>query len=104
MPVYTNSRYAGGLVLMIQSTRNGITKKRPYLYTRRPIGDVTIVRVYPTAAGDRLDILAHRFSGDSSLWWIIADVNRMFGFPLFLPVGTPLMIPSLSDFKRLGGA
>lgn len=104
MAVYSTSRYKGGLVVPVECTRNGITKERPFLYTRPPIGNVTITRIYTTQDGDRLDLLAFRFAKDSTLWWVIAEVNKIFGFPLFLTPGTPLLIPSYADFQRLGGA
>ena len=41
--------------------------------------------------GDRCDNLAHRFYGDSSLWWFIARVNNLK--TMNIPAGTSLRIP-----------
>ena len=30
-----------------------------------------------TRFGDRLDILAHRYYNDSSMWWVIAQANNL---------------------------
>lgn len=43
---------------------------------------------------DRIDLLACQYFGDPSLWWVICDWNDL-GFPLELPVGATLRIPSL---------
>ena len=48
------------------------------LYPKIPVknSDVFITPTY----GDRLDILANDYYGDSSLWWIIAQANGIKGF------------------------
>ena len=43
--------------------------------------------------GDRIDLLAHRYLGNATLWWIICDYNDLF-FPLELSPGQLLRIPS----------
>jgi len=42
--------------------------------------------------GDRCDLLAHRFYGDSTLWWVIAKVNNLS--TMNIPAGTSLRIPT----------
>ncbi len=44
-------------------------------------------------AGERLDIIAHRYYGDEDYWWVIALSNRIMD-PFMLVVGTKLRIPS----------
>tara|TARA_R100001163_G_C5007426_1_gene154474 strand:- start:561 stop:854 length:294 start_codon:yes stop_codon:yes gene_type:complete len=68
---------------------------RRYSTTRQKL-DKSGVRVYGTTyypeiplqdsdifirplQGDRLDLLAHRYYGDSTLWWIIAKSNGLKG-------------------------
>jgi hypothetical protein len=48
------------------------------LYPKIPIknSDVFITPTY----GDRLDVLANEYYGDTSLWWIIAQANGIKGF------------------------
>ena len=40
-------------------------------------GDIFI---YPTD-GDRLDTLAHKYYGNTTLWWVIAKANGLKGKP-----------------------
>ena len=44
-------------------------------------------------AGERLDILAGKLYGDSSLWWIIAAASGI-GWGLQVPPGTVIVIPT----------
>jgi hypothetical protein len=47
-----------------------------------------------TTFGDRLDLIAYDFYGDSSMWWIIAIANSLPGDSMFPPTGTQLRIPA----------
>ena len=39
--------------------------------------------------GDRIDLIAADYYGDSRLWWVVADLNAdRFDDPLDIPVGT----------------
>ena len=61
-------------------------------YPRIPlsVNDIYVI----TNSGDRLDILAQQFYGDSSLWWIISIANsNLSQNSLFIPEGTQLRIP-----------
>lgn len=44
--------------------------------------------------GDRLDLLAFDFYGDTSFWWVIASANALPGDSLYLEPGMQLRIPS----------
>jgi hypothetical protein len=46
-----------------------------------------------TVLGDRLDLIAFDFYGDTSLWWIIASANSLPGDSLYLEPGSQLRIP-----------
>lgn len=48
-------------------------------------------------AGDRFDLLADLYYGESTLWWLIAEANPTITFPLDLTPGTEVAIPSLSN-------
>jgi hypothetical protein len=52
--------------------------------------------------GERFDILAGKYYGDSSLWWIISAASDV-GNPLQAPPGTRIKIPILSDVKKFLG-
>jgi nucleoid-associated protein YgaU len=43
--------------------------------------------------GQRLDILAGKLYGDSSLWWVIAAASGI-GWGLQIPGGTVLTVPT----------
>lgn len=43
--------------------------------------------------GDRLDVLAQRFYGDSALWWIIARANNIGKGTYVIEPGLRLRIP-----------
>lgn len=54
---------------------------------------------------DRLDLLAYKYYGDRTLWWIIAHANKIKG-TLYLPEETQIWIPMnitkiLSDYQEL---
>lgn len=59
-----------------------------------------------TTEGDRLDLLAQQFYGDSTLWWIISNSNSISHDSLYISPGTQLRIPTnvnfiLNEFKRI---
>ncbi|MCM0676054.1 hypothetical protein NCC78_15340 [Micromonospora phytophila] len=37
--------------------------------------DVRAAAVHRVAAGDRLDLVTHRYLGDATAWWRVADAN-----------------------------
>lgn len=43
--------------------------------------------------GDRLDLIASKYFGKSSLWRIILKVNNLYGDSIYLQPGTELYIP-----------
>jgi len=47
-----------------------------------------------TVLGDRLDLLAFDFYGDTSFWWIITSANALPGDSLYLEPGSQLRIPT----------
>ena len=46
-----------------------------------------------TTGGDRYDILAQQFYGDSTLWWVIASANVSKTDGLIVEPGVQLRIP-----------
>jgi hypothetical protein len=43
--------------------------------------------------GDRLDLYAHNFYGDSRLWYIIAQANHLGKGTMVVPAGIQIRIP-----------
>jgi len=59
-----------------------------------------------TTGGDRYDVLAQQFYGDSTLWWVIASANTSKTDGLIVKPGVQLRIPAdgqkaLNDFIEL---
>jgi nucleoid-associated protein YgaU len=51
--------------------------------------------------GDRLEQLAYRFYGDTTLWWVIARANGEFNGDLRPKIGRRITIPTdISDSIR----
>lgn len=51
---------------------------------------------------DRLDVVAGRFYGDGSLWWVICAASSI-GWSPQVPAGTIIKIPDLSDISAITG-
>lgn len=49
---------------------------------------------YEVKQTDRIDLLAFRFYGDATLWWVIAGANDMEILPTDMDTGDILRIPS----------
>ena len=57
-------------------------------------------------AGDRLDIMAKTYYGDSKLWWIIAVANNINDAVFYIEPGVQLRIPQnigniLKDLEKI---
>ena len=72
------------------------TGKNMYKTVRYPDIPRTEDDIYVfTTIGDRFDILALQYYGDSSLWWIISIANdNLLQNSLTPPVGSQIRIPS----------
>ena len=85
------SRYESAPIRVINSGYNkGIKKRDTKFYKNVPkhTDDIYVL----TQVGDRFDLLAEQFYGDSQLWWYIAKANNMkFNN---IEVGTTIRIPS----------
>jgi nucleoid-associated protein YgaU len=105
MPIFQDSRYRTARALATDIERSGVERKGiKFLYTRERLSEnVPVDQTYVTQLGDRLDTLAFKFGGDSRLWWVIADMNNIISFPLFIDSGTKLRIPARSVFQEIGG-
>jgi len=62
------------------------------IYTGVQSGEIDY-NVHTLVSGERLDYLAGRFYGDSSLWWVIAAASGI-GYALQVQPGTILRIPT----------
>lgn len=73
---------------------NGNLAYRTSRYPEVPLSENDIY-VY-TTQGDRFDVLAQQYYGDSSLWWVIsiANTNVFNQSSLVIPEGLQIRIPS----------
>ena len=71
-------------------------KKQRYRTVRYPEVEISDNDLYViTQTGDRYDILAEQYYGDSTLWWAISSAN--YGSEqnsYYPPIGVQLRIPS----------
>ena len=75
----------------IKKDKDGRRVLKPTIYPRIPIRDTDIF-IYPKY-GDRLDIIAFKHYGDTSLWWIIAKANNIDKGTIRLDPTTQIRIP-----------
>lgn len=82
--------------------------KRYYGTTKYPEIPLSFNDIYVySTQGDRFDILAQQYFGDSSLWWVVSIANEsLTQGSYFIPEGTQIRIPSniggiLSQYKLL---
>ena len=73
-----------------------ITHRATIIYSSIPESDDDIYII--TQHGDRLDLLAHQYYNDTSLWWYIAKANSLTD--MNVSTGTTLRIPAKTDFAR----
>ena len=79
----------------IRIEKNPETKVRYYRDSKYPTIPLSENDIYViTTDGDRYDLLAAQYYGDSSLWWIISTANSLLPQnSIFIPVGTQIRIP-----------
>ena len=58
-----------------RDVNRNVLKYNTTIYKKVPENNTDIYVI--TQSGDRLDLLADQFYGDSSLWWFIAHVNNL---------------------------
>ena len=77
------------------------TGKQIYATSRYPEIPLSENDIYVyTSQGDRYDLLALNFYGDSSLWWVIAAANPNVDLmTLVIPEGVQIRIPG--DFSQV---
>ena len=91
-----NSRY--DISNGTKKLKDGTTVHKTILYPEIPIsqGDIYVF----TVQGDRLDLLANRYYGDASKWWIIAHANKIkgtFAVPLNVQIRIPMDLASIDN-------
>ena len=85
-------RYESNQVLNIGVGKRTL-KSNIYPAIPKTITDIYII----SNSGDRLDLLANRYYGDQTLWWIIATANNLGATGLIVPPAKQLRIPTNID-------
>lgn len=73
-----------------KNDKNGKLVYKSILYPKVPVSDDDIYVI--TKETDRLDLLAYKYYGDTTMWWIIAKANNI-GNTFFIPANTQIRIP-----------
>lgn len=81
---------------------------------RKYLGSIIYPKIRPTdndlyiisESTDRLDLLAHKYYGDRTLWWVIAVANNINDASFYVSEGLQLRIPSnlsqiLNDLEKI---
>jgi nucleoid-associated protein YgaU len=93
MPAGPTSRYRP-LPVMLEPDAAGAWHPAIPARPVPPPTDPTATPYFHTVvAGETIELLAFRYFGSSAAWWLIADANPA-AFPLDLPPGTVLAIPT----------
>jgi phage tail protein X len=74
-------------------TTKGIPYYTTVIPTRIPTEDVPFY--YTAQDGDRFDMLAYRFYGSATQWWVIAKANNLTNGSMAVQQGTILFIPNI---------
>tara|TARA_A100001391_G_C5064348_1_gene276817 strand:- start:146 stop:454 length:309 start_codon:yes stop_codon:yes gene_type:complete len=74
-----------------KSSTNGSPFLKPTFYPDIPERDTDIIHL--VRYGERLELLAYRYYGDTALWWIISRANNLDPSDIGLKAATELRIP-----------
>ena len=83
--------------------RDGVEKSYHEVVNSTPKVDVSSCQLFKVTGLfiNRLDLIADKFYGDSSLWWYIAKQNDIIDFEV-VPAGTVLQIPPYDSLMTEG--
>lgn len=96
------SRYSNTKIVVKSDTKKKYYESTIYPKVIPSDSDTYII----SEAGDRLDILAKNYYGDSKLWWIIAVANNINDAVFYVEPGVQLRIPQnvgniLRDLEKI---
>ncbi len=83
------SRYAGVSTIDVVQPDGSVRR----MGAPRVVPEPPVKGVYQSRAGDRLDLLARRATGDTTRWWVLADANRWADPTLIEQPGTTIDLP-----------
>ena len=88
------SRYNNTKVKM---RRDGKRALKPTIYPKIPLRDSDVF-INPNGM-ERCEHIAHRFYGDQSLWWVIAQANNIHNGSIYLNSEKQIRVPQ--DIKSI---
>lgn len=96
------SRYSNTQSVANKNTKQKYLESTIYPKIKPSNNDVYII----SEQGDRLDILAKNYYGDSEMWWIIAIANNINDAVFYIQPGTQLRIPQnvgniVKEFQKI---
>ena len=73
------------------------TKQVQYYLSALPVtfSQEEVPFVYVARAGDRLDTIYNAFYKTPTLWWVIAQANKLANGSMAIEAGTALYIPNI---------
>lgn len=86
----------------LNETNKRVTRSVLYPPIPRKQSDIYV----RTTIGDRIEMLAFKYYGNVSMWWLIAEANAVGKGSFAIPAGTLLRIPvdyqdELDEYERL---
>lgn len=91
-----SSRYKNANII---KDKNGKRRLTTLIIPNIPLSDNDIY--IKTTSVERLDKLANEIYGDSTLWWVIANANRLGKGSLYVPAQQRLRIPPADVIQDL---
>jgi hypothetical protein len=88
--IYSDSRYADGIVLKALDARSNTP--RTTVYRRFPSYTSQFFH-YTWVEGDRIEAVATDLLGSPDAWWRIMDLNPEVIDPFEIPIGTVIRVP-----------
>ncbi len=96
------ARYINSEILKTKETKKQYLESTIYPIVRPSDTDMYII----SEQGDRLDLLAYKYYGDQTKWWIIATANNINDATFYVEAGIQLRIPMdvsrvLNDLQKI---
>lgn len=96
------SRYTNSEVLKRKDSKKQYLESTIYPIVKASDTDLYII----SEKGDRLDLLANKYYGDQTMWWIIATANNINDATFYVEPGIQLRIPTdtakvLNDLQNI---
>lgn len=89
--IFTNSRYTKTPVYEYEGN---------LVFRKRKRFNFTKFTYHRFIQGDRLDSLAHKYYGDSQLWWVFLDANPQYRAEIDIKYGDIIKVPTYEEVMK----